>query len=319
MFKTYVISPDVGLDYVEQELASQSEVVYAPSATEDDIIADAQEADALISIYEPITRRVIDNLPNLKFISVASIGFDMVDVAYAKEKEILVSNNPNYCVEEVADHALAMMLALNRKLIAYNNHVKQDKKWQYDAFGNTLHRMATRTLGLVGFGSIARKVAQRIQAFGSQVIVYDPFLSAEVVSQAGARLVTIEELLAESDIISVHMPLNDSTRHFFDAAKFSQMKRQPIFINCARGEIVDEEALHHALEQGVVSAAGLDVLSSENPDLENNPLLARDNVILTPHMAFYSQEAMEESQTFAAKHILHFMKGELDKIPLLTR
>lgn len=319
MFKTYIITSDVGLEEVSKVLGDKSEVKFIPSPTEEEIIKNCSDADALISIYEPVTAKVIDALPNLKFISVASIGFNTVDIKYAKEKNILVSNNPNYCVEEVADHAAALILTISRKILEYNKSVKEDKIWQYDAAGEKINRLATRTLGLVGFGSISKKLAHRMQAFGCDVIAYDPFVSQESADQHGVKIVPIEELLEQSDIISIHMPLNDHTKLFFNEERFNAMKRKPILINCARGEIVDEAALLRALENRVVSYAGLDVLSTENPDLKACRFTTMDNVILTPHAAFYSQESMEEAQTFAAKHIINYLDNKLDKIPLIVR
>lgn len=319
MFKTYIITDDVGLEIVSEVLGDKSEVKLIPSPTEDEIIKNCSDAEALISIYEPVTARVMDALPKLKFISVASIGFNTVDIGHAKAKNILVSNNPNYCIEEVADHAAALILTISRKIVEYNKSVKEDKIWKYDAAGEKINRLATRTLGLVGFGSISKKLAHRMQAFGCDVIAYDPFVSEESAAEYGVKILSIEELLEQSDIISIHMPLNDHTRLFFNEERFNGMKRKPIFINCARGEIVDEAALLKALDDGLVSYAGLDVLSSENPNLETCIFINRDNVILTPHAAFYSLEAMEEAQAFAAKHIVHYLDNDLDKIPLIVR
>lgn len=318
MFKTCVITDEVAIEKVEKVLSSISEVEYKRSITEDEIIKNCADADAIISLYESITPKVMDALPNLKFISLASIGFDTVDVKYAKEKGIHVSNNPNYCVEEVADHAAALILTISRGIVKYNESVKKYKVWQYDAAGEEIYRLATRTLGLVGFGSISRKLAHRIQAFGTSVIAYDPFLSEDAGKDYDVEMVSIDELLEKSDIISIHMPLNDKTKAFFNEERFNQMKKKPIFINCARGEIVDEDALVAAIDAGLVSAAGLDVLYSENPDLEKSELVRRENVILTPHAAFYSQESMDEAQTFAAKHVEHFINEDLKEIPLIV-
>lgn len=318
MFKTCVITDEVAIEKVEEVLSGISEVVYKLSPTEEEIIENCKDADGIISLYEPITAKVIDALPNLKFISLASIGFDTVDVNHAKVKGIHVSNNPNYCLEEVADHAAALILTLSRGIIKYNDSVKKDKLWQYDAAGEEIYRLATRTLGLVGFGSISRKLAARLQAFGTKVIAYDPFIDKEVGEEYHVDIVSIEELLEKSDIISIHMPLNDNTKLFFNREKFEKLEKKPIFINCARGEIVDEEALLEAIDKGWVSGAGLDVLYSENPDLENCEFVTRENVILTPHAAFYSQESMHEAQIFAAQHVRDFIKDKHKNIPLVV-
>lgn len=318
MFKTYIITDDIDPKKVENVLENYSQIRFIPSPTEEDIIKNCRDADALISLYEPITSKVFDNLPNLKIVSLLSIGFNTVDVDYAKQMGVRVSNNPNYCLEEVADHTTAFILTLNRRLFEYNKAVKQEKIWKYDNLSGKIHRLSSQTLGLAGFGSIAQKVAKRMKAFGCNVLAYDPFIPKEIGETHGVQIVTLDELLENGDIISAHMPLNDSTRNFFSKETFSKMKKSPIFINCARGGIVDENALLEALDRGLISAAGLDVLSSEEPDLENCEFIERDNVILTPHAAFYSEESNEEAQIFTAKHVEYFIKGQLDKIPLIV-
>lgn len=317
MFKTYIITNEVEEEKVRGVLGEISEVIFKPSPTEEDIINNCSDANALISIYEPITSNVIDALPNLKFISVASIGFNTVDVDYAKQNGIYVSNNPNYCLNEVADHAAAFILSLNRKIINYNDSVKKDRIWQYDVIKDNMYRLSTQTLGLMGFGSISRKLAQRMQSFGCSILAYDPFVSESMGKQYNVKMVSKDEILEQSDIISIHMPLNKDTENFFNKDTFKKLKKKPILINCARGKIINTEDLLEALELNLVSAVALDVLDSEEPDLKNCKLLNKDNVILTPHSAFYSENSMEEAQTFAAEHIKYFINNEFSKIPLI--
>lgn len=319
MFKTYIVTDDMDPKIAEYVLGDYSQVTFIPSPTEEDIIKNCKDADALISLYEPIGAKVMDNLPDLKLISLLSIGFDTIDIDYARKKNIYVSNNPNYCIEEVADHTVAFILALNRRLFEYNRAVKEEKIWQYHNIKGNIHRLSKQTLGLAGFGKIAQNVAKRMKAFGCEILAYDPYIDKEVGERYGVRMVSLDELLENSHIISLHMPLNDSTKNFFNRDVFSKMKKSPIFINCARGGVVDEEALLEALDKGWVSAAGLDVLSTEEPDLENCEFVKRDNVILTPHAAFYSVESNEEAQILAAKHVEYFIKGQLEKIPLIVK
>lgn len=318
MFKTYIISGDLNENKARTLLRGHSQVIYSPSLTEDDIIKNCSDADALISLYEPVTAKVIDALSNLKFISVAAIGFNNIDVNYAKNRGIHVSNNPNYCIEEVADHTSALILSLSRKLFQYNKAVHEYKIWKFNAAGGDIYRLSHLSVGLFGFGNISKKVAQRLQAFGCSIIAYDPFISKEAGGEYGVKLVSLDEILKSSDIISVHMPLNKSTLGFFNEEIFSRMERKPIFINCSRGGLVNEKALLNALDVGLVSAAGLDVLESEIPDLDNCDFIGRDNVILTPHAAFYSQQSVAENLTLAVEHVKYFIKGQLDKIPLVV-
>lgn len=319
MFKTYIVTDDINAEKARQVLGGYSEVRYYPSSKEDEIIKNCSDADAIISLYEPITAEVMDAIPNLKFISIESIGFNTVDINHAKTKGIRVSNNPNYCVEEVADHTAALILTLARKLLLYNKSVQERKVWEYDAAGQDIYRLSSRTIGLVGFGSISRKVAQRLKAFGCSIMAYDPFISQDIGDKYGVDMVQIDEILSKCDVISTHMPLNGNTANFFNWDVFVRMKKKPIFINCARGGVVDEQALLDALDAGLISAAGLDVLESETPDLENCGFLGRENVILTPHAAFYSQQSMEEAQTLTVMHVKYFITGQYDKIPLVVK
>lgn len=318
MFKTYVISGDLNGSKAKMLLKDCSQVMHISSQTEEEIIKNCGDADALISLYEPITAKVIDSLPNLKFVSVAAIGYNYVDTNYAKKKGVRVSNNPNYCIEEVADHTAAMILALTRKLNQYNEAVQKDRIWVFNAAGDDMFRLSYLTVGLCGFGNISKRVAKRMKAFGCSIIAYDPYVTAEKGMEFGVEMVSMDNVLETADIISVHMPLTNDTKKFFNKNIFERMGKRPIFVNCSRGGLVDENALIYALDVGLVSAAGLDVLESETPDLDNSGLLGRNNVILTPHAAFYSKQAVEENLTLASEHVKYFIYGQLDKIPLVV-
>lgn len=318
MFKTYIITPNADVEKTKQILEPYSQVVFSPSPTEEDIIKNCTDADAIISLYEPITSKVMGTLTNLKFIALLSIGFNTVDINYATKANIHVSNNPNYCIEEVADHTSALILTLSRKILEYNKSVQDEKIWKHDAIGQKLHRMSSRTLGLIGFGSIAKKVAHRMQSFGCKVIAMDPFISKAIGEEYDVEMVTIEELLKNSDIISLHLPLNDNTQGFLNRQLFDKMEKRPMLINCARGELVVEEDLVYALNSGLVSSAGLDVLASEPPNFNNFELLNRDNVIITPHMGFYSEESIEECHDLTARYVKYFINNQYNKIPLVV-
>lgn len=316
MYKTYIITDDITDEIAKETLKDFSDVVYMPLKTEDEIIENCKDADFLITLYEPITKYVLDNLPKLKVVSLISIGYNTVDVNYANEIGVKVVNNPSYCVLEVADHTSALILNLARNIDLYNRDVKENNIWAYDNCPFKLRRMSKQTLGLLGFGNIAKCVAKRIEAFGTNIIAYDPYIKS-VPEGLNVKLVSKEELYKNSDIISIHMPLTDETKHMINYETFKSMEKQPIIINCSRGEIIIEDDLIKALDEELIKAVGLDVLNSETPDLENYPLLKYKNVIVTPHCAFYSEDSFVEADERASMHILYFIKNEFDKIPFV--
>lgn len=306
--------PDQNIE--QRYLPADAVVEFRYSPTEEELIKNCKDADAIITSSEPVTRRVIHELTNCKIIAKESIGYDNIDVKAAAEKNIAVTNLPTYCVNEVADHVLALILALNRNLIAYHRSV-QNREWKYDLCKGMV-RLDGQILGLVGFGNIARQVAKRAQGFGIKAIAYDKFPNAAVAKSMNVELVTFDEILEHADIISAHLPLTKDTTGLFSKAVFSQMKKRPVFINAARGGVVVEEDLIAALDKGIVSAAGIDVLSSEEPELEKCGLLGRDNVIVTPHMAFYSDTSLYDMRKLSALSITNYLNGELDKVSIVN-
>ncbi len=297
-------------------LPAEAIVEFRYSPTEEELIKNCKDADAIITSSEPFTRKVINELANCKIIAKESIGYDNIDVKAAAEKNIAVTNLPTYCVNEVADHVMALLLALNRNLIAYHNSV-QKKEWKYDLCPGMI-RLSGQTLGLIGFGNIARQVAQRAQGFGLKVIAYDKFLDAALAKTMGVDLASFEEVLEKADIISAHLPLTADTSGIFTKETFQKMKRAPVFINTSRGGLVIEEDLIDALDRGIIKAAGLDVISSEEPDLGKCRLLGRDNVIVTPHMAFYSATSMYDMRKLSALSVTHYLNGEFDKVSIVN-
>lgn len=274
----------------------------------DSLIKTCQSADVIMTDFVPFTRDVIESLDRCKLICVAATGFSCVDVKAAADNGINVCAIDEYCTEEVADHTLTLILALTRRLIEYHRLVQVDHSWQFDALSG-LRRMSELTLGIVGFGRIGQAVATRALGFGMNLVASDPYANTAVASRLGVSICSMDELLLSADIISLHCALTPENRRFINAGTFARMAKKPILINVARGELVDEAALVAALNAGQVSAAGLDVLSSESPNLVESGLTGRDNVILTPHVAFYSDTSMLENRRISAGNIRNFLDG----------
>lgn len=268
-----------------EALAPLADIVEVDGSSPETFIDGVRHADALITSWGiRIDRQIIDALERCVVIGVGSVGVDMVDVAAATDAGIVVTNVPDVFIEEVADHALMLLLAAVRRVRATDQMVRDGTWTGGRPLLNQVPRLMGRTLGLVGFGNVGRCVARRAAGFGLQVIAHDPYLSELTMSEAGVEPVDWGELLERADYISLHTPLNPDTRHLLDAAAFAAMKPGVVVVNTARGPIIDEAALVDALNSGQVGAAGLDVLEREPPD-PDNPLLGLDNVILTPHVA----------------------------------
>jgi D-3-phosphoglycerate dehydrogenase len=281
--------------------------------SEDEIIALAQEADAVLNCYAKIPARVIENLKRCRIIARYGIGVDNVDLAAATEARILVTNVPDYCIDEVSDHALALLLSLARRIAAADAAVKAGA-WDVGAHAG-IRRLRGRTLGLLGFGKIARALASKAQPLGLKVIVHDPYLAPEEIARHGAEAAGLETLLVQADAVSIHVPLSPETRNLIGERELKRMKPAAFLINTSRGGIVDEEALAAALNENRLGGAALDVLGIEPPPADH-PLRRAPNVILTPHLAFYSRESVIELQTKAAEEVARALKGEPPRSPV---
>jgi D-3-phosphoglycerate dehydrogenase / 2-oxoglutarate reductase len=283
------------------------------SVNADDILAVAKDADAILVTYAKITRDIITQLTKCRAIGRFGLGVDNIDLPAAKEKGILVNYVPDYCIREVSDHAMAMLLALIRK-IPLSNKLVQGGRWEMPAVV-PIRRIEGTVLGLLGFGHIPRLVAPKAQAFGMKVIAYDPFVKPEQFKALNVNGVDLDTLLQNSDYISVHAPLLPATRGMLNAAAFAKMKKGVFIVNTARGPLIDEAALAAALDSGQVGAAGLDVVAAE-PLAKDSVLLGRDNVILSPHTGFYSIEALNELQTKCAADVARVLSGEKAVYPI---
>lgn len=284
----------------------------AEKPTPEAIVQVARDCDAMLVTYAKITADMIRQMPDCRIIARFGIGVDNVDIAAATDAGIVVTRVPDYCIDEVSDHTLALLLALARKIPFANSSVHAGR-WEMSATV-PIHRLRGRVLGLVGFGRIPQLVAPKAQAFGLKVVTYDPFVPQDIATTAGVDRVDFAELVKVSDYVSIHTPLMPETKRLFNAQVFRQMKPTAYLINTARGPIVDEEALAHALDAGQLAGAALDVLSQEPPTA--SPLLGRNNVILTPHMSFYSVESLVELQTKAAEEVVRVLTGQTPRSPV---
>lgn len=286
--------------------------------TQEELISACSEADAIVALGIRITpgyvfsAKVIENLNRCRVIALTGIGYDNVDIASATEKGICVANNPYYCLEEVSDHTMALILACARRFYQLFPDVKNGK-WgtqadYLDAL-KPLHRLSGQTLGLVGFGNIARALVPKARAFGFRIIAYAPHVPNILFETFKVQPATFDQLLEESDFVSLHTNLTLQTRHMMGLAQFKKMKPTAYFINTARGELVDEGALHTALSEGLIAGAGLDVLESEPPN-RDNPLLKLDNVLITGHFAYYSEESREKLFRWPWEEAVRILEGK---------
>jgi D-3-phosphoglycerate dehydrogenase len=283
------------------------------SVNADDILAVAKDADAILVTYAKLTRDILGQLTKCKAIGRFGLGVDNIDLPTAKEKGIAVNYVPDYCIREVSDHTMALLLALIRK-IPLSNKLVQSGRWEMPAVV-PIRRLEGTVLGLVGFGHIPRLVVPKAQAFGMKVIAHDPYVKPEQFKAMNVEGVDFDTLVKTSDYVSVHAPLLPATRGMLNADAFAKMKKGAYVVNTARGPLIDEPALIAALDAGQVGGAALDVVTTE-PLAKDSPLLGRDNVIISPHTGFYSIEALEELQTKCATDVARVLSGEKAVYPI---
>ena len=294
-------------------------LVAADCKTENDVIDAARDADAVIAQYATVGARAIDAFNRCKVIARYGTGVDIVDVDAATRRGILVTNVPNdWCRNEVADHAMALLLAAARKICVYDRATR-DGIWRWQS-GEPIHRMQERTLGLLSFGAIAQTIAARARAFDMRVIAHDPYLAPDDVTAHGASPVSFDELIEHSDYLVVQAPLTPQTHHLIGEAELRRMKPTLVLVNTARGPIVDDAALHRALEERWIAGAGLDDIEEEPAKQRDwrpeNPLFGLDNVIITPHAAYYSEESIRTVRDFAAREVVRVLTGQPPQSPV---
>jgi D-3-phosphoglycerate dehydrogenase / 2-oxoglutarate reductase len=283
------------------------EIRMAKSTSAADILAVAREADGVLVTYAKLPGELLQQLERCKVIGRFGLGVDNIDIKAAAARGIVVTYVPDYCLQEVSDHAMALILALARK-VPFSNALVQAGRWEMPAVV-PIRRLEGQILGLVGLGNIPRRVAPKAMAFGMKVVAHDPYVSVDSARELGVELVSFDRLLEISDYVSVHAPLTAQTRGLFGADAFRRMKKGAYIVNTARGPLIDEAVLVAALDSGHLGGAALDVVTTE-PLSKDSPLLGRANVILTPHTGFYSVEALEELQTKCASDVARVLSGE---------
>lgn len=298
-------------EFTDLEVTIESGV---PLTTEE-FIAIGAGADALmIDAREPITDPLLDRLPGLKVIGRHSVGLDNIDLAAASRHGVVITHFPQYCTSEVADHAIGMVYALNRRIVRFDRDVREST-WVNNGFfmdrmlnGGRIKALRNQTLGLIGFGRIGQQVARRMQSSVGAVIAADPYVDPRIAADAGVRLVDRDTLLANSDIISLHCPLTPETRGMIDAPALARMKPGVLLVNTARGPIINLQALDGALASGHVAGAALDVFDPEPLPLDS-PLFAHRNLIMTPHAAYYSEESVAIRRKETLRAVLDVLAG----------
>jgi len=295
------------LDVERKLLDGLADLVPLKTKTPDEFIVEAADCDALLNTYAgPVTAEVMAKMPKCRIIARYGIGVDTIDLDAATRAGIIVTNNPTYCIDEVAEHTMALVLACARKVALYDRLVRA-RRWEVPP-GKPMFRLSGRTLGLVGFGNIARQVAARAAAFDMRVLYADPFVAEGRFPPPGKK-VELAELLQASDFVSLHPPLTAETRRMINTETLSRMKPAAFLINCARGPIVDTDALVRALDAGTIAGCALDTTDPE-PLPDPHPLRGRDNVVLTPHVAWYSEQALVGLQAGAPGEVRRVLTGE---------
>lgn len=292
---------------IEREVLSEigADLVRFQCKSPEEVIAAAQDADGLLVGWAPITRDVIRSLSRCRILVRYGVGYDNVDVAAATEAGIAAANNPDYCVEEVATHSLAMMLACHRQMFPLAADLRRGI-WDPMATMKPMPRLSGQTLGIIGFGRMGRHLAAMARGLVSRVLVYDPLVAQ---TQMDVKLADLDTVLAKSDYVSIHAPLIEETRHLFNAERIARMKPGSFLINCSRGPIIDEGALVDALQKGILGGAALDVFETE-PLPQDHPLRAFPNVIITPHAAWYSATADVELRAKPARKVRDYLIGK---------
>ena len=285
------------------------ELIVAPDDSEETLAALAKDVDGILFCFAKVTDRVLRAAEKCVVASRYGVGYDNIDLDTATELGIAVTYVPDYCVPEVSDHVMAMLLAWNRRIVLFDRATKT-KGWGSEGLGMRIMRLEGRKLGIVGFGRIGRGVCAKALAFGFEVLVSDPYVSIEEAGKLGVTKVQMEELLTESDFVTLHVPLTPGTRNLIGKAELAAMKSEAFIINAARGGLIDEDALYGALTSGQIAGAGLDVLEDAAPPLDYR-LTQLDNVIVTPHTAFYSQEATLELEERAAGEVVRVLHGQM--------
>jgi D-3-phosphoglycerate dehydrogenase / 2-oxoglutarate reductase len=275
---------------------------------EDELITKTRDADALVVVYSPITRGVMSALEGLKTVVRTGVGYDVIDVPAATDLGVIVVNIPDLWIREVANHALGLLLAWNRKIVTFDRQVHAGT-WGVGAMGPHTGSLHGETVGIVGLGNIGSAFARRVTAFETTVIACDPYVDDRRFKELGIERVSLDTLAERADYVSVHTLLNAETHHLIGEAFFRRMKPTAILINTSRGPVVDEQALRRALQERRLAGAALDVWEKE-PITADNPLLTMDNVIATPHAAYFSSAAVARVPRRCGEEVARVLTGQ---------
>ncbi len=319
--KVVITDYDYGDVDIETEILERAgaRVVALQAKCEEDLFEEAKDCAAMMNQYAMVGAPTISHMEKCQVIARYGIGVDIVDVKTASERGILVTNVQDYCIEEVADHAITLWLTLARKILDYNTAVHKGI-WRWQS-GKPVYRLRGQTMGIVSFGKIGRKICERAKAFGLDIAVFDPYVDESVAYQYGVRLVSKEELLKISDVVMMQVPMTPETRHFLSEKEFRSMKPNALVVNTGRGPTVDNTALYKALSEGWIMGAGLDDPEEEpakraNWDPNDNPIFGLSNVIVTPHAAYYSEESIRLARVTAASEVARVLTGETPHFPV---
>ena len=306
-FKVLITDPYHKNFHIEKEILAEinAEVIISHCKTEEDVIRLGSEMGGLLVSYVPIGKKVIENLHKCKVIVKYAVGVNNIDLDAATQKGIYVANVPQYCVEEVSTHTLALWLNLVRKISKYDQSVK--KGFWDSVVGDPIFRIENKVFGIIGFGNMGKRVAEKIHPFGLTILVYDPLVNNVLISKYGGKKVGLKTLLHESDYISLHCPLNKFTKHLINFKEIEIMKKGVFIINTSRGEIINQKALYKGLKDGKIARAALDVLEKDPPSLTD--IIDTDNIIYTPHVAWNSVEAEKDLRKSAAQEVKRVLEG----------
>lgn len=283
-----------------------AQLLIAETGSEEELLALVPQADAILTCFVHVTTNVVRAGEKLQVIGRYGIGVDNIAVEEATRRGIPVTNVPAYCLDEVAEHVMALLLACARNVCRYSSAVRAGN-WQMKT-GMPMFRIRGQTLGILGFGKIGRTLAARAQGFGMRIIAHDPYASDDIVRQNQCQPVSLDDLVAQADFLSIHSPLTPETRGLLNEDGLRRMKPTAFLINAARGGVIDQDALLQALQEGWIAGAALDVFEPERLS-QDHPLLAQPNLIATPHVAFYSEESILELEVKAARNVAAILSG----------
>jgi D-3-phosphoglycerate dehydrogenase len=296
------------LDYFQKRAEEIGATIVGLKSEENkELKKEVADALAVVVIARTLNAEIIEHMERCELILALSVGYDCIDIEAATRKCIPVCNMPTYCTDEVANHAMTLILSVARKLQLIIPNTKHGE-WDYN-YTKPIFNFQDKTLGIIGLGRIGRKIVPKAKGFGINVIAYDPYLDDDLFKMLNVRRIyELDELLVETDYVTIHAPLTPETYHMIDRRAFNTMKKTAIIVNTARGSIIDEQALLDALQNQIISGAGIDVLEKE-PPTKDNALLGLSNIIVTPHIAWYSEESFKRDMVQGMDELLNVLAG----------